>query len=256
MATQLKQKEIYLTKSLKVILPDGGNGKGAPPVVATTAKNLQSLGFGLSTPLLERLSTLPESHVAEWYEAVLPILKKMVGRHRAFKPFYPNFPKQVMEASEAELYFNAMTHYFGFVLSDMLDDPNLVVLPNYEKEARPILDEFHELRWIDLGSEADFDSIFTRLAASNGSLSESDKEILGWFATERNVSALIPDDIPQKETLAFLVATLPQPECLLPLVKTATDVLRVAVAMSKGDVSLAEPTKFRSFTKVFLPNSP
>ena len=25
-----------------------------------------------------------------------------------------------MEASEAELYFNAMTHYYGFVLSDML----------------------------------------------------------------------------------------------------------------------------------------
>ena len=30
---------------------------------------------------------------------------------------------------------------------------------------------------------------------------------------------------------------------------TATDVLRLAVAMSDGDVSLAEPTKFRSFCR-------
>jgi hypothetical protein len=154
-----------------------------------------------------------------------------------------------MDASDAELYFNAITHYFGFVLSDMLDDPNLVVLPNYEKEARPLLEEFHELRWIDLGSGEDFDSIFTRLASSNGSLSESDREVLGWFARERNVESLIPETIPQKETLAFLVATLPDPDCLLPFVKTATDVLRVAAAMSEGDVSLAEATKFRNLSK-------
>lgn len=248
MAAELNQQQIFLTKCLKVILPEG-DGRGSTAATATAAKNLQSLGFGLSTPLLDRLSTLPDAEVADWYATVLPVLIEMVGAHRSFQPFYPNFPQQVMEASNAELYFNAMTHYFGFVLSDMLDDPNLVVLPNYEKEARPILDEFHELRWIDLGSEEEFDSIFTRLAASNGSLSASDKEILSWFAKERDVETLIPDNIPQKETLSFLVAALPRPESLLPSIKTATDVLRVAVAMSSGDVSLAEPTKFRNFSK-------
>ncbi|QDT96806.1 TerD family protein [Gimesia aquarii] len=246
--TTLTQIEIYLTKSLKVILPEG-QVKAAPTVVSTVARNLQSLGFGLSAPLLERLSVLLEETVIEWYDEVLPVLKKMVGAHRSFDPMYPNFPKQVMEASDAELFFNAMTHYYGFVLSDLLDNPNLVVLPHYEKEARPLLEEFHELRWIDLGSEEDFDSIFTKLAASNGSLSESDKEILSWFATNRDVTNLIPEAIPQKETLAFLVAKLPDPECLLSAVKTATDVLRVAVTMSEGDVSLAEPTKFRNFSK-------
>lgn len=249
MSSQLTQTQIFLTKSLKVILPASGNYQGVSPVVSTAAKNLQALGFGLSAPLLERLTTLPDDQVTNWYESVLPILKEMVGAHRNFRPFYPNFPKQVMEASQAELYFNAMTHYFGFVLSDMLDDPNLVVLPNYEKEARPILEEFHKLRWIDLGSEDEFHSIFTRLASSNGSLSESDRDILGWFASERDVKPLIPESIPQKETLAYLVATLPEPACLLPSIKTATDVLRVAVAMSDGDVSLAEPTKFRNFAK-------
>ena len=99
------------------------------PFVATAAKNLQSLGFGLSTSLLECLAASSEEAVADWYAEIVPILEKMVGAHRTFEPFYPNFPKQVMEASDAELFFNAMTHYFGFVLSDLLGDPNLVVLP-------------------------------------------------------------------------------------------------------------------------------
>jgi hypothetical protein len=92
---------------------------------------------------------------------VKPVLAKMVGAHREFRPMYPNFPNQVMEASEAELWFNAMANYFGFHLSDLLGDPNLVVLPQYEKEVRPFLDEHHDLRWIELGSEEDFNSIFT-----------------------------------------------------------------------------------------------
>ena len=238
--------EIYLEKSRKVILPRGRGG-ATQEIISTAAKNLQALGFGLSTPLLERLGTLSNDEIAEWYNNILPALREMVG-DRSFNPMYPNFPKQVMEASAAELYFNAMTHYFGFVMSDLLDDPNLVVLPHYEKEARPILEEFHELRWIDLGSEEDFDTIFTKLIASNGSLSESDKEVVRWFAENRGVEDLIPEKISQKETLAFLVGVLPQ-EYLIPAIKTATDTLRVAVTMSEGDVSLAEPTKFRNFSK-------
>ncbi len=157
---ELDRTAIYLTKSLRVIVPQGA-GRASRRAVSTVAKNLQSLGFGLSVSLLDRLATLSDEGVAEWYTSLLPTLKEMVGAHRSFNPMYPNFPRQVMEASDAELFFNAMTHYYGFVLSDMLGDPNLVILPNYEKQARPILEGFHELRWIDLGSKEDFDATFT-----------------------------------------------------------------------------------------------
>ncbi|MEM7474296.1 MAG: TerD family protein [Planctomycetota bacterium] len=245
----LCQTSIYLEKSLRVILPEAEGNNVSPEFAATAADNLKSLGFGLSATLLERLACLREEQVAEWYDRILPILKEMVGAHHKFKPFYPNFPKQVKEASEAELYFNAITHYFGFLLSDALDDPNLVVLPSYEKEARPLLKEFQQLRWIELGSEENFDSIFTRLASSNGSLSARDQEILAWFAEHRDVDNLVPDKIPQKETLALLVSILPDPSCLQSAIKTATDVLRIAVAMSQGDISLAQTTKFCNFSK-------
>lgn len=248
MAPATSQTQIYLSKRLRVLLPPGQESS-TPATVATVAKNVQSLGFGFKQSLLERLMTLSETGIASWYESVIPLLQEMVGTHRQFDPMYPNFPKQVMEASEAELFFNAMTHYFGFHLSDALGDPNLVVLPQYAKIERPQLDEFHDLRWIDLGDESDFNSIFTSLASSNGSLSESDKEVMRWFVGNRDIQHLLPPHIPQKETLAILVASMEAKECLIGHIKTATDVLRVAVAMSDGDVSLAEPTKFRSFSK-------
>lgn len=246
--TDLTQAKIYLHKQRKVIV-HGKPGTGDQAIVSTAAKNLQTLGFGLSGPLMERLSTLSLAEVNAWYESILPILQEMVGAHREFKPMYPNFPRQVMEASDAELYFNAITHYFGFYLSDLMDDPGFVVLPNYEKEIRPLLKEFHELRWIELGSEEDFNTIFTHLVGRSGSSSDIDKEIVKWFIANRSIEALLPEVIPQKETLALLVAALPEPSCLMPHVKTATDVLRVAVAMSEGDISLAKSTKFRNFSK-------
>jgi hypothetical protein len=249
MNSSLTQSSIYLTKRRKVLVPAGCTGGCAFQVVATAASNLRSLGFGLSRSLLDRLSTLSEMEVSAWYHSVTPILQQMVGSHQSFSPMYPNFPQQVMEASDAELYFNAVTHYFGFQLSDMIGDPTLVVLPNYAKAVRPEFDEFHELRWIDLGTESDFDGIFTSLAASNGSLSDADKEILRWFIENHNVESLLPSSIPQKETLAFLAAALPDTNSLKHFIRTATDVLRVAVAMSGGDVSLAEPTKFCNFSK-------
>lgn len=248
MTNNLTPLKIYLIQCRKVILSKGGGG-ATPSEIATVAKNLQSLGFGLSRSVLKQLSTLSSQEIAEWYQHLLPVLLSMVGAHRKFKPMYPNFPKQVMEASDAELYLNAVIHYFGFVVSDMLGDPNFVLLPHYEKEMRPLLEELHQLRWIELGSKEDFNQIFSRLAASNASLSDSDKDILRWFTENRNVETLIPEMIPQKETLAFLAMLLPESDRLIKAIKTATDVLRVAVAMSDGDVSLAEPVRFRNFSK-------
>ena len=253
-AKPLTRAGIYLRKSLKVILP-AGLGQASAAVVSTAAANLQSLGFGIAPPLQERLLTLADEQVVAWYDGVLPILRQMVGADRAFAPMYPNFPAQVMEASDAELYFNAVTHYFGFMLSDALGDPSLVVLPQYETQPRPALEqlpaleELSALRWIDLGSKHEFDALFTQLAGANGALSASDREILCWFAAHRPVGPLLPASIPQKETLALLAATLPDATPLLPHVRTATDVLRLAVALSDGDVSLAEPTRFRNFSK-------
>ena len=50
--------------------------------MATVARNIQSLGFGLSTPLLKQLSTLTNEALSGWYDEVILCLQKIVGAHR------------------------------------------------------------------------------------------------------------------------------------------------------------------------------
>jgi hypothetical protein len=254
------------------------------PLVATFNRNLNSLGFTCSKPLLLALAGLDEMTLTMLYEAVMTVLKKMVGAHRTFRPMYPNFPKQVMEADEAELYCNAMVHYLAAALRDQeqgqprlfggammegaaakptlpekeLDEIAVARhwLPDYATEARAPLPESEmvTLKVIHLGTEDDFNRIFTVLVGSNGSLSEGDKEIVRWFTENRReaLPRLLPDVIPQKENLALLVGLLLKhevPVYLTSYLKTSTDVLRTAVVMSGGDVSLAENTKFRRFKR-------
>lgn len=246
---------IYLTKRLRIAAPPAVGASNAP-LVATFNRNLNGIGFTMAPDLIAALAAADQAEVVRVCAEALPILKKMVGDHRAHRPMYPNFPKQVMEAGDAELYLNAMMHYWGSFLQDTIGVP-MRFLPEYEKaEREPLPDAEVKLRVIRLGDRRDFDSIFTALVGSNGSLSPADKEIVAWFMKERRVDldSILPASIPQKETLALLVGdqTVKKPEVphyLLKYLKTATDALRVAVVMSAGDVSLAKPTKFRRFCR-------
>lgn len=242
------QQAIYLRQSGKVLL-DRSLVRPSPQTLATLIDNLHALGFCLTKPLWERLKTQNDSRLGSFYREVLPVLQEMVGAHRSLEPFYPNFPRQVMEAEESELIFNALAHYFGFAVSDVIGDPSFRMMPEYEKARRPQLAEPHELRPIDLGDERDFDRLFKRLVGSHGSLSAEDRQVIGWFGANRDVAALMPAEIPYKENLAVLVAALPDLAAMGRSIRTAVDVLRVACALSGGDVSLAEPTRFISFPK-------
>ncbi len=246
-------KAIYLTKRARVVL-DEGRSECSTSAVATFNKNLESLGFTLSRALFERLRTHSVEEVARLYKGIVPVLERMVGAHRQFRPMYPDFPAQVMAASDLELYVNAMAHYWGSFVADVTGQPGYVILPSYPKTEREPLQDQARLKVIDLRSEADFERIFTGLVGSNGSLSDDDKAVVAWFVEDYgdDLLRLLPPEIPQKENLALLAGLLlkrSEPTYLLPHLKTATDVLRVAAVMSGGDVSLAAPTKFRKFSR-------
>src|SRR5262249_809482 len=139
---------------------------------------------------------------------------------------------------------NALMHYWT------------LARPAYAREERPSLEEQPPCRIIHLGSRDDFEGIFTLLAASKSPFSPQDKEDVKWFVAQYRdrISHLLPETIPSKENLAFLGAELlhhssEAAEILGKHVRTATDVLRLAVAMSGGDVSLATACKFGKFRR-------
>ena len=234
---------IYARRRAKLMLPDGS---GATPVTVLAAlqKNLESLGFLLSEDVVGRLNGCSPAQVDAFYQRLVKDLRALVGAHRAFEPFYPNFPAQVMEMSEAELYFNAIRHYWT---GDR---------PRYEKHDRPPSEVKPKYRVLHLGTRDDFETIFTLLAGSKSPFSPQDRDDVKWFVAQYRdgVKRLLPDQIPCKENLAFLGAELVRhttdaDAALGPHVKTATDVLRLAVAMSDGDVSLATAGKFGKFRR-------
>lgn len=226
-----------------MILKDG-DGRQTDATLAAMQKNLEPLGFVMSPALMEGVRTLGQEALSNFYRAFIKDLRLLVGAHRAFQPMYPNFPEQVQEMPEYQLYLNAIIHYITNKL------------PVFIKKDRPTLDEQTELRVIDLGTRADFESIFVQLAGAKTSLSAQDKEDLTWFVSQygNDISRLIPEIVPSKENLAVLGAALLRhapaaAECLSDKIKTATDVLRLAVALSDGDVSLAISVKFTKFKR-------
>lgn len=234
---------IYLRRRHRVYVKEGAD-RVPETHLAALQKNVEALGFVLSQPLMERVQTLSAERLSSFYKAFIKDLREMTGSHREFKPMYPNFPDQVMEMSAARLYLNAILHYLTNEL------------PRYVKQPRPGLIDQPKLRVIELGTREDFENLFTQLAGSRTSLSPQDKQDVTWFATQYrdDIARLMPKAIPVKENLAVVGAQLLRHTTLADSlldgkVRTATDVLRLAVALSDGDVSLAEPTKFGKFTR-------
>lgn len=251
--------QIYLNKRSRVDLEPGGYCPAITAEAASLNRNVEGLGYTMDPELLCRVGTLSKSRLEAFADRLVEVLRESVGAHRKFEPMYPNFPKQVMEASDLELYLNAVMHYWGSWVHDVLDVP-VRWMPEYQKEDRPPLPKKDsvKLRVIRLGNQRYFHSIFTDLAAGNASLPESDKDALKWFLThlsQKEIQELLPVAIPQKETLALIVGTLLNLKFIPTYLSTylakatATDGLRIAAVMSGGDVSLAAPTKFRRFRR-------
>ncbi len=237
--------EIYLRRKAKVHVRQVS--VKPPAQLATIQKEVGKLGYVLSERLMERIETFDSPALGNFLRTLIHELKQLTGAHRQHMPLYPGFPDQVLQLSEAELYLNAIAHYLTL--------KRLVVA----EDARPPLLDGEAPQLIDLGTRQEFESLFTTLAAAASSLSQQDKDDMAWYVRQyrRDVLRLLPVKFSFKENLALVGGLLIQhlpfedvpQEWLHTHFQTATDVLRLAVALSGGDLSLAEPCKFRSFKR-------
>lgn len=240
--------DIYLRRKNKVIL-----GKGIdslpPEYLSTLLENLKAFGYTLSPGLQEVAATLSFDEMGDFYQELAGILKKMLGAHRQFSPMYPNFPEQVMNASQMELRMNAMLHYLGDFLGRR-------IMPRFTAQHRESLKDQVVLKVIDCGTREDAEQIFTRLMGAKTALTPTDMEDVAWFVKEYKdqINPLIPELVPLRENAAALLALLMNHTGLAEsfaakYIRTATDVLRVAAALSGGDISLALPAKYKQMCR-------
>ncbi len=211
---------VALQKGLVCPPNDGMDNRIA---VATVQSHLMQWGYMLNEDSFFALSKSDLSFIETFNNEVITHLKDVMGGKRNYQPLYKNFPQEVMVMSDFELYFNAIRHYW----SNGTWEPSN---HTYEKDIK-----FEKIKYnlIKYGDSERFSKIFTDLVSINTSLTPQDLEIIKWFVNSGE-KLVFPDTVPFKENLCTLAAMgiegLP--------VKTTTDVLRIVVHLSGGDISL------------------
>lgn len=227
---------LFLRRRSKVHVPMGTGG-ATRAQVASAVREVTAFRCVLSEPLIEQIGLLSAPELKHWLREIVGVLRRETGAHVHHRPFYPDFPEQVLTASEAQLYLNAVMHYL-----------TLRRLPPAELARPPMLEGNFISRVIEPGSVSEFESLLGPLVSSRTSLSEEETADVAWFIREykSDVFRLLPEAVPFREiraqvggALILHVAGDARVDAFLERnVETATDVLRLAVALNGGDVSL------------------
>ena len=204
-------------------------------IAMSVVSELMNFGYIVNQDGIGNISRASKEDIVIFHNEVLDYIKTMTGSDRDYQPFWPNFPESVMNKSEAELWIHQIIHYSS----------NGTYIPNELTRRSRTAFEHANYTTLDSGDDVMFSNIFTNLVSVNGSLSPDDKDVVQWFV-DSDWKLNLPNQIPFKETLCFLVSIGVKCE-----IKTVTDVLRVAVYMSGGDISLRKNTKNKTLFKKF-----
>ncbi|MDV9177263.1 hypothetical protein R6V09_44955 [Streptomyces sp. W16] len=255
---------LVIRHTLRVPTPTGPTGEGAT-VARQFDAVLLSVGFKLSPELLERLSGLAEETVAGIAARTLRTVREMAGDHVPHNVYFIDFPANVPDTVD----------FWTACVAEALRDEetpaatlkqlrtgvvNLLDLPTYGRyqhtyaEMLAAQDELiaaagDRITVLHAGADLadELTALYLELAGSTTPLSEEHRRDLRALA-EQCADGPQPEVIPVRENRAIVnEARLAAGSGLL--LDTVTDVLRLACALSDGDVTLVEPTRFRSLSR-------
>ncbi|MFJ4033563.1 TerD family protein [Streptomyces griseoluteus] len=244
--------------------PEGSAGEGAVAARQFDAV-LASVGFKLSAELLERLSGLSEAAVVHTARRTLRVVREMAGDHVQHNAYFIDFPANVPDTED----------FWMRCVADALGDKtssgrvraqmahgavNLLSLPAYGRyqhtyeEMLAAQDELiasagDRITVLHLGRDLDDElgDLYLTLAGSTTPLNDDDLRDLGLLAQHCALGPQ-PEAIPVRENRAVVNEARLNVGADL-LLDTVTDVLRLACALSGGDVTLQEPTRFRTLPR-------
>ncbi|KUO19562.1 TerD family protein [Streptomyces dysideae] len=244
--------------------PTGPVGEGAVAARQFDAA-LMSVGFKLSAELLERLSGLSEGTVVFTAVRTLGTVRAMVGDRVRHNAYFIDFPANVPDTFD----------FWMRCISEALADDatragtleqlsegvvNLLTLPSYGRyqhtyeEMLAAHDELiaaagDRMTALHLGgaAEDELTALYLALAGSSTPLGEEALRDLAVLAGHC-AHGPQPEAIPVRENRAVVNRARLEAGSGL-LLDTVTDVLRLACALSDGDVTLGEPTRFRGLSR-------
>ncbi len=261
-----------ITRTLRVPRSPAPAGDGAA-VARQMDAVLAGAGFKATRDLLEHISELEPGAAMDLAVHVVAAVRELVGDHVAHNPYFRDFPHGVPDTVE----------FWVRCLRDALVAPRarsagpaptdgellavldrglvgLLDLPRYGRyqhtyaELLAAHDELipsvkDRVTLVRLGGtlEEETAALYRALAESTTPLGEADLQLLADLAETCGEVELAA--VPVRENRAVLNAARLAAGRPLLAVDTVLDVLRTACQASGGDVTLAEPSKFRSFAR-------
>ncbi len=209
-------------------------------LVLTAVRNLQTYGFTLSKQAIEEMSNLTKEDIIANYRMLEAFCKESIGADKLpnSRVFYPNFPDEVINKNDFELYLNAMIYYIGegFFGEDWHEHET-------PTDRSGLLEPFErELKLINSGTEQDIINMMHNRAFSSKTLPQTQMEELCDFMSDNSdewKKWFFKDRIPNKENLSLISTYLykvkgTSAEELSLMMRDTTDALRFAAMLSNG----------------------
>lgn len=220
---------------------------------------LLKVGFKASKELLEHIAGF--ARPTAYTKSIVDAVRGLVGDDVEHSPYFMTFPHDVPDTAEfwADCLRDALARQVPAERLRVNSFFNLLAMPKYGRRQHTyeeLLDAHDELvpsikdrlTVLHLGGtlEEETRRLYLDLAASPSVLGDADLELLIELAERVGE---VPEHIPLRENRAVINAARLNGG-LAPIgVDTVTDVLRLACQASGGDVTLVEPTRFRSFRR-------
>ena len=209
--------------------------------LGTVFSNFAFYGFIPSETVVRSLISLSTTDLASFWGNVEPALKEITGASRNIGDFvvYKNFPREVLNMSRARYWFNQILMYWGM--------PNEYFTT--EANNRPELKEKIALKVLDVGTDDTIKNIYETLVNLPVRWTDPQKEQALFLFSYMHVPSADVNAFGFKEN-GIRIAVEAVNNSLPVSINTATDVLRLAVGMSDGDISLRSKSTFEDVHEI------
>ena len=211
---------------------------------ATLIKKFEGYGYIFSKELAIAISKEERNVIIDKLKAVIKVIEDFKS-DKNYTVFYKNFPDEVINMSEVDLYINQILHYWiGYLPSNNENIIKEDVEPSKLVKAR-------ELNLID---DEMIEKLFIDLLSSNVTLSEQYLDDVCVLTNNKSIKELekYMEYIQMKETLTTVSSYILKKEgVLIGNFKTATDILRL-IAKISGDELNNKHIHFAYFSRAEL----
>ena len=212
--------------------------------LATLIKKFEGYGYIFSKELAIAISKEERNVIIDKLKAVIKVIEDFKS-DKNYTVFYKNFPDEVINMSEVDLYINQILHYWiGYLPSS---NENII-----KEDVEPSkLVKSRELNLID---DEMIEKLFIDLLSSNVTLSEQYLDDVCVLTNNKSIKELekYMEYIQMKETLTTVSSYILKKEgVLIGNFKTATDILRL-IAKISGDELNNKHIHFAYFSRTEL----